>query len=256
MAAYVDETGRWQDLDFQQPQYYGGRWQQLDWEMRLNVDGELVHLDLMESLPLETVIGIIYKVIDHNGDLVYQVGDFPGIDEDNRITLPGESGLYYRIKLLKGDAMDQHIHPFYLVLRNIYDIGARSISVEDLDLKIEWNTSGANLDVDEVGIPYIRIFGLDSQQLDGSSGSDGRPDVHDPILFDLNRGLLIFPLSFPHPFAANSGTYELYADSSLFIWSGSYLQLHQTPQIYDPLTYPGDYQQYSPFLLKFFIKQE
>ena len=256
MAAYVDESGRWQDIDFQQPQYYGFRWQMLDWDLRANIDGELENLDLRESLPLDAVVGIVYRVINQNGDLVFKVGDIPGFDEDDRINLPGETESYYRIKLLKGDAVDQHSHPFNLVRRNVYDIGTRSINIEGLDLKIEWNAPGTNLDVDEMGLSYVQIFGLDSQHLNGTNGSDGIPDFHDGLLFDLRKGLLFFPLSFSQPFASSEVSYSENADSDLFVWSGSYLQMHQTPQIYDLNTFPHDYSQYSPFVLKFFIRLE
>ena len=81
------------------------------------------------------------------------------------------------------------------------------------------------------------------------------------LIFDLERGLLKFPLDFPTPFAPGGNpigrwdeadaigeaTYAAYADTSAFVWDLSFLQYNQTWQLYDPTVYPPDYSQFARF---------
>jgi cell surface protein SprA len=83
-------------------------------------------------------------------------------------------------------------------------------------------------------------------------GPDGVVDFNDPTLFDLQRGLLKFPIfSFPTPFNATQAQYSAYAGYEGFAegFSESYLAANLTPQLYDPDILPSEYPQYGKFRL-------
>ena len=73
------------------------------------------------------------------------------------------------------------------------------------------------------GLDWFQIFGLDRKDPQGGP-PDGLIDKEDPFLFDLQRGLLKFPMSMPRPFAADSTLYTRNADSDTFDWSVSRLK--------------------------------
>jgi hypothetical protein len=110
-------------------------------------------------------------------------------------------------------------------------------------------------------LDYIRIFGLDQYNVQASGGPDGRVDMWDPYLFDLEKGLLIFPLDNPMPFAPGGrvvtpgdpadqtaeAIYAAYADTTAFVWNPSYLREYQAWQLYDPSVFPSEYPWYGAF---------
>jgi hypothetical protein len=247
VAVYEDTTGIfWSGLpdDFANPYLYGLVWCPLALEVMLDIDGNLVAIDLRESVDPTAVLAVAYQLRDRAGEVI-KVGDLPGIDEGNRQEIDGEP--YYRMKLLKAPESDRHAYSFDYVLRNIYPLGDKYINAEFFDLVIERTELGADHpDLDEAGIPYIRVFGLDNS--DGQGGPpDGLVDKADAFHFDLVNGLLKFPLDFPRPFAADEMQYRDYVNSDDFIWDGTYLADHLVSEIYEPGLYSTYYPDYSAF---------
>ncbi|MCP4291925.1 MAG: hypothetical protein GY780_08835 [bacterium] len=255
VAVYVDSTGSfWQEPgsptgDFQDTYTYGPRWRELDYDLMLDVDGNLVALDMRQQMFDEDVLAVIYNVVDENGTILYRVGDRPGQDEANRVTLPNEGSVeYYRMKLLKAPVNHQIAHPFYYVLRNIYPLGGANIDIDSFELTIERALdSDLHPELDENEIPYIRIFGLDRQDAQGADGHDNQVDKTDGTIFDLRKGLLKFPLDFYQPFAAGESFYTEYANDANFVWDPSFLKEKQSPELYDPEYLPSEYSQYGAF---------
>jgi Motility related/secretion protein len=256
VAVYVDTTGVfWNSgftdipADFAEPNIYAARWRETEYDLMLDVDGELVALDMRQQMLNEDVLGVIYNVVDSSENIMYRVGDRPGTDVRSQ-ALPDEEGLYYRMKLLKASVNKKEPFSFYYVLRNIYSLGGANIDIDTFDLKIERNETNTSFpDQDENNIPYIRIFGLDSNDPQNSGNPDDLVDKNDNALFDLRRGLLKFPLDFPSPFNAGEEAYADYANDGDFEWEGSFLQEKQAPELYDKETLPSNYQQYGYFRL-------
>ena len=272
VAAYLDETGTfWQHPgavtpDWSDADQYGQRWREQDFTyMKDDNQTDLIAVDMRQQMADSDVLAVIYNVVrdtlvdDANGvwekKLVYQVGDRPGQDDqpdnDNRVTLENEEGLFYRMKLLKAPANASDPHTFQYVLRNIYSLGGSGIDPTTFDLQIERNSSDLHPELDTGSdIPYIQIFGLDQTNAQNAGGPDGVVDYNDATIFDLQNGLLKFPVfSFPTPFAASQEQYETYAGDPNFVWEDSYLSQPGTltPEIYDPAILPSEYQQYGKF---------
>lgn len=262
VAAYVDSAGfrKWGEIDFTEPEIFGHVWRRIyvDGLLRDN-NGEFIAVDLGDGVSGDDILAVIYDISLADGNYV-RVGDRPGFVTPQQEVVGGD-GLYYRMKLLKDFAQSPDAHVFKYMLRNIYSLGTREIDQTLFALRIERNSPSARPDLDENGIPYIRIFGLDRGDIYGGDRPDGLADIWNPVLIDLHRGLVRFPLDAPMPFApggdpagrleeADSIAEALYsanADTAAFVWSDTYLQRNQSWQIYDPGTLPSEYPGYSYF---------
>ena len=260
VAAYIDYGYQiWDTIDFTQPHVIGRTWREItntSWDPYYDANGELIAVDLRTSMRESDVLAVVYDVQKADGTVV-QVGDFPGEDEPTQ-TMENQDGVYYRMKLLKAPVSDQEEFTFQYVLRNIYPLRGANIDETTFDLRIERSQTVNQPQVDENGIDYIRIFGLDRGNPQGFGNPDGIVDKWDILLIDLQKGLLKFPLDFPMPFAPG-GTeedadeiariaYSAYADTSLFDWEKSeFLRTNQTPGLYDPRIYPSQYPEMAKF---------
>jgi hypothetical protein len=82
-------------------------------------------------------------------------------------------------------------------LRNVYDIGTKSVPLDQIRIGVRREEPGAiaDPDRDHLGNSYLEILGLDAKSVNGDPWPDGRVDAE---LLDLNRGVLFFPDL--HPF--------------------------------------------------------
>lgn len=263
VATYVDSQGflEWDSLDFANPYQFGRVWHEInDWVPVRDAVGQLVAVDLGIQMAFEDILAVVYEV-QLSDETIIRVGDIPGIDDPQQEVIGGE-GLYYRMKLLKAPVWDREPHTFGYVLRNIYSLGSKNIDQTSFALRIERNQPGINQPwQDENGLDYLRIFGLDRDNPQRTGFPDGLVDFWDPYLFNLEKGLLIFPQDFPRPFAPGGNptgrpdeadmmaeaAFAAIADTSAFVWDGSFLQNNQTWQIYDLEVFPWDYPQYEAF---------
>ncbi len=262
VAAYLDTTGIFWSTpecpanDFQTPVVYGALWRPLDFRLMVGVEGQVVGIDLGEEMSGDTVLAVLYDLVDAGTqETVFQVGDRPGVADDHRVNLPGEDGLYYRMKLLKAPESMMPLYSFHYVMRNYYDLGYQNIDPEYFDLTLQRNDGSLFPDNDEYGQPYIQLFGLDqSQWFDLSPIPDGFPDLNDPAIFDLVRGLVKFPME--HPFSADEATYRDFAGDSSFVWDGTYLSENQAPELYDPAVMAADYPNHGHFRIRLWYCEE
>ncbi len=247
VAVTVDSTGRWSDLPAAGHAWTTGLvWRPVEFNLYLTSTNILIAVDLRQEMLETDLLGVVYDVVDQNDQLVYRVGENP------HVVSPGleiNGVLHYRMKLLKPSTRDPFTYQY--VLRNIYFLGAEYIEACHFDLVIERNTDEADADVETNGLPYLRIFGLDTMDVDGHPGADGIVDENDSSRFDLVRGLLRFPLDFPRPFDATAEVYAANAGVApeAFAWDQTRLSQLLTPQIYDAATPPAQYPDHGSFRL-------
>ncbi|MBM4129857.1 cell surface protein SprA, partial [bacterium] len=250
VAAYVDQAGfrAWNTVDFAAPAFYGPRWREITaFDPLLDSAGGLVAIDMRTRMDDADVLAVVYTVVDAAGAVVGSVGDNPDVTGPTQ-AFPGGEGDYYRMKLLKAVSTSTPLHVFRYVLRNIYSLGGSSIDPATFELRIERSgSSDPQPFLDENGIDYIRIFGLDRRNAQNAGRPDGLVDAGDIYLFDLQKGLLKFPLDFPEPFNGTEAQYRAYADTSAFVWEESFLQQNRSPQFYDPDILSSNYAQYATF---------
>ena len=85
--------------------------------------------------------------------------------------------------------------------RNVYFLGRTEINPDGFDLKVFKNSaSGAEVDVNEEGVTYLQLLGLDRRGIEPGSGPDQLVDI-DYDIINFQRGEIIFPDLYP--FASN-----------------------------------------------------
>jgi len=254
VAVYVDSLGfrAWNttNMDFSVPNDYGPRWREVtSFDPMLDANGGLVAIDMRSRMDDSDVLAVTYIVEDATGAALGTVGDNPEIFSGPGQTIPGVDGNYYRMKLLKAVSTKTHPHVFGYVLRNIYSLGGANIDPTTFELRIERVDNSLQPAQDENGLDYVRVFGLDRRSAQGADRPDGLVDSDDPLLIDLTKGLLKFPLDFPQPFNGTQEQYAAYADTSAFTWDNTFLADNLAPKLYDPDVLPSEYPQYARFRL-------
>jgi hypothetical protein len=248
VAVHTDSTGVWnRPVDNVTPYYQGDRWTAVDYEIMQDVDGRIYALDLGNTIRPEEYIAISYR-IDVPGGTPIQVGDDPQAGPPTR-QVPGSDQLYYAMKLLKAPVARQNPWTYDYVVRNIYSLGGTDIDASTFDFRIESNQNINNPQQDESGLDYVRIFGLDMES-PGGGPPDGRVDFHRPELFDLERGLLKFPVDVPHPFDTSDST-RFYFNVGSADWTyanSTYLRNNSTPELYD-VAFANQLSQFGKFQL-------
>ncbi|MDY0109206.1 MAG: hypothetical protein RBT60_04665 [Candidatus Krumholzibacteria bacterium] len=251
VAAAIDSTGRWDAAEIDAIPLanweHAWVWRRLATSFLRDTDDNIVAVDLRQQMLIDDVLAVTYDVIDRTTrELIYRVGEDPDNGEPRLLEIDGQA--YYRMKLLKPAQRDYFT--FQYVLRNIYPLGGTNIDSESFELRIEYASSSLNPDYHTTDITYLRAFGLDSENPQGQPGADGVVDKHRTVIFDLDNGLLKFPLDFPFPFAADSTIYQEYAAAGgQWQWEGTNLARDLVPDLYKWSTLPSDYSRYDKFRL-------
>ncbi|MFN2370092.1 MAG: hypothetical protein ABR506_02940 [Candidatus Krumholzibacteriia bacterium] len=253
VAVYVDPTGVWSDfVAGSEPYNKGFVWQRVEYEIMLDTDGRVYALDLGSGVADTDYLAITYRIVDAQGGLVAQVGDDPNLPGavPSR-SVPNDDQLYYAMKLLKAPPNPAEPVSHGYVVRNIYSLGGSDIDPTTFEFRIERTRADLNPQLDEQGVNYFEIFGLDLEDPRGGP-PDGVVDWHRPELFDLQRGLLKFPVNVPEPFAPADPQAFYEGNVNQEGWSyqaSAYLVENQVPQLYSPDTPPNLYPNYGKFQL-------
>lgn len=160
---------------------------------------------LLLGQPSGLVMGrtVAYYVKYTRNGVTYEIGD--------------KTGELLRLQLLTYPAMHADDPLWVAEWRNVYDLGVRNLDYDNMAIDIFKGPRGSedqtsNSD-SQNGVPYLQLLGLDQADRSGSYGHpDNKIDI-DPVILDLNLGLLIFPDR--RPFDTDVGYSVMYPDVTL-----------------------------------------
>ncbi len=112
------------------------------------------------------------------------------------------------LKLIRAQGSNPRYRTWRLTMRNVYNLGASSISKNGFDLKILYTKTGQDVDVQPVppNKSFVYLMGLDRLDEQGGpiDGGDRKIDVNNGNVLDLSNGYLIFPSITPFDPSPNS----------------------------------------------------
>ena len=171
---------------------------------------------------------------DPNGDNYDAINNLEGaelngeLDEGELYTDNNNDGLFtldesIRLKLLKSTGTSDPSKPTWpLMFKNVYDLGARNINMDDFELKIihEKGPTGTE-EFSPEGNSFLNIFGLDSRDLQGNylPGGDGIIDNIGAIINPVYGELM---LPFYLPFAYQEQCYDLGELGDCVYWGNNF----------------------------------
>ncbi len=162
------------------------------------VDRNLGYIALATPLQAQDVLGVFYETRNRLTGKRVTFGEVPIVND-----LENETKL--RLLKSRNERVPQEIDldnpkkwgTWQYEWRNVYFLGKTGINPDGFDLKIFKNgASGADQDVDESGVPYIQLLGLDRRGVNPGSQPDRLVDI-DYELINFQRGELIFPDLYP-----------------------------------------------------------
>ena len=156
-----------------------------------SVNQALGYVSLNSTLQTDDVLAIAYEYT--YGGTTYQVGEFAADLSSNSDAL--------FVKLLKGTTGSPKSPSWKLMMKNIYNLGASSMSSEKfrLDIKYQSDSSGVYLTyIPEEKLkntPLLRAMQLDRLDANNNLNSNGQFDYIEG--FTISRGRIIFPVAEP-----------------------------------------------------------
>lgn len=162
-----------------------------------SLNTSLGYLQLKQALNADEVLAVAFQYT-YRGQ-TYQVGEFSG-----DITSTDQS-LY--VKMLKGTTVSPQMPNWDLMMKNIYSLGAYSVSKQNFKLNIKYlsDTTGTELTYIPAGAingkPLIQVMNLDRLDANQESNIDGRFDYIEGYTVNSSNGKVIFPVV--EPFGAH-----------------------------------------------------
>ncbi len=156
-----------------------------------SVNQALGYVSLNSTLQTDDVLAIAYEYT--YGGTTYQVGEFAADLSNNSEAL--------FVKLLKGTTGSPKSPSWKLMMKNIYNLGASSMSSEKfrLDIKYQSDSSGVYLTyIPEEKLkntPLLRAMQLDRLDANNNLNSNGQFDYIEG--YTVSRGRIIFPVAEP-----------------------------------------------------------
>jgi len=121
-----------------------------------------------------------------------------------------------------------------LIMKNFYQIGKTQVAQSGFSLDIFTNFQNSNQSDSVLGIPLLRVLGVDKLGINGSIGSDGVFDFLPGITIDKLHGEIIFPNVRPF----DDGIREYFKSIGKSLPSNSQ---YTFPVLYDTTTYMAMY---------------
>ncbi|MBR1881711.1 MAG: cell surface protein SprA [Muribaculaceae bacterium] len=183
----------------------------------------LGYIQLKQALNPDEVLAVAFQYT-YRGK-TYQVGEFSA-----DITSTDQS-LY--VKMLKGTTTSPYLPTWDLMMKNIYALGAYSVSKTNFKLNIKYlsDTTGTELTYIPAGNingkPLLQVMNLDRLDANQESNIDGRFDFIENYTVNTSTGRIIFPVVEPfgshlrramnNDAIANAYVYEELYDSTLTV---------------------------------------
>ena len=155
------------------------------------VNTTLGYISLNSNLQTDDVLGIAYEYT--YGGVTYQVGEFSGDVTENAKAL--------FVKLLKPSSGSPQLTTWRLMMKNVYSLGATSVSQEKfrLDIKYQSDSSGVYVTyLPEAGLKnttLLKAMNLDRLDNNNKSNSNGQFDFVEG--YTIRKGRIYFPVAEP-----------------------------------------------------------
>ncbi len=187
------------------------------------LNSALGYIQLKTALNADEVLAVAFQYT-YRGQ-TYQVGEFSG---DVAST---DQSLY--VKMLKGTTASPHMPNWDLMMKNIYSLGAYTVSKQNFKLNIKYlsDTTGTELiyipDGAINGKPLLQVMNLDRLDANQEPNIDGRFDYIENYTVNSSSGKVIFPVvepfgkhlrkAFGNDAVADKYVYEELYDSTLTV---------------------------------------
>ncbi len=155
------------------------------------VNTSLGYVSLNSTLLSDEILAIAYEYT--YGGVTYQVGEFSADITDQ------SSALY--VKLLKGTSSSPSLPTWRIMMRNVYNLGASTISSDNfkLDIKYQNDSSGVYItylpEENLKSTTLLKAMNLDRLDNNNKAHSNGKFDYVDG--YTIRKGRVIFPVAEP-----------------------------------------------------------
>jgi cell surface protein SprA len=150
---------------------------------------QLGFISLRNTLNPDEVLGVAYEYT--LGGVTYQVGEF----STDAITAPNA----LVVKLLKGTAQSPKLKLWYLMMKNVYDLGAMDIQQDNFKLNVMYRNDSIGTDMQYISEGAIknknllRVMNLDRLDSKQAPNPDGKFDFVEGSTILASSGRVIFP---------------------------------------------------------------
>lgn len=157
------------------------------------LNSTLGYISLTSTLKSDEVLGVAFEYT--YGGKTYQVGEFSADQKS--------SGKALYVKLLKSNSMSPGNGTWDLMMKNVYSLGARSLSSNDFVLRIEYesDSTGTNLTyLPEAGLKdrtLLQLLNLDRLDVKQNANPNGFFDYIEGYTVQSSKGRIIFPVAEP-----------------------------------------------------------
>ena len=131
------------------------------------------------------------------------------------------------LKLIKDGSQNSSSKTWHLGLKNIYPLGGYDIDPSSLTVDIVHTASNSGTDIiSSQGRSFLNIFGLDSKNESGIEveGGDGKIDIDNPWILNLQEGEIWFPFHMPFAYDENS-PFAIISNGSERYWGNPHSDL-------------------------------
>lgn len=179
----------------------------------------LGYISLSQPLNPDEALCVAYQYVIGND--VYQVGEFSqdvSASTTGGTVAAGQPQDALILKILKSNLILPKLPTWKLMMKNIYNIGAYSLSKDNFILNVMYDNINTGTKINFIpegslkGIPLIRVLNTDRLNFQLDPQPDGVFDYIEGMTVNSQRGLIIFPVEEPFgsylksKFPANEGT--------------------------------------------------
>lgn len=151
---------------------------------------DLGFIRLRSRIRENEILGVVYKA----GETEY--GDYKALSEARTPRT---------LKMIKPRSMGPKDHSWKLMWKNIYSLGTRGISPDNINIKvINTASSSGQAESNSEGTTFLQMLGLDELKSNNSKGHDGQFDKTRNAILDTTYGEIWLP--FVRPFQHGDGT--------------------------------------------------